>query len=85
MNINLHIERLVLDGISLAPRQRAELKAAVESELRRQLEIQGLDSTMQSNDRRRSVRGGSISIGSSHKPLSLGQQIGNAVFKGIGK
>ncbi|NOZ51801.1 MAG: hypothetical protein GXP08_01465 [Gammaproteobacteria bacterium] len=85
MNINLHIERLVLDGVLVEPQQRAELKAVVESELRQQLVSQGISSTMQSNNNHQSVRAGSISIENIHKPVSLGQQIGNAVYRGIRK
>lgn len=85
MNINLHIERLVLDGVSVKPHQRAELKAAVESELSHLLVSNGVGSGVQSNSNRRSVRGGSISIENIRKPASLGQQIGNAVYKGIRK
>ena len=33
MNVNLHIERLVLDGIPLGPGQRPQLRAAVEAEV----------------------------------------------------
>jgi len=35
MNINLHIERLVLDGVNIAPRQRHLLQASGETELTR--------------------------------------------------
>jgi hypothetical protein len=85
MNINLHIERLVLDGISLTLQQRASLKAAVVAEIKRQLANQGIGYAMQSDSHRRSVRGGSISIDNLHKPASIGKQIGNAVYRGIGK
>ena len=85
MNINLHIDRLVLDGVSVAPHQRADLKAAVEVALRQQLANQGIGSAMQMNSHHRLVSGGSISVENSHKPVSLGQQIGNAVYGGIGK
>ena len=85
MNINLHIERLVLDGISLEPYQRADLKAAVESELSRLLVSNGLGSGVQSNNSYRSISGGSISIENTQRPTSLGQQIGSAVYRGIGK
>ena len=85
MNINLHIDRLVLDGVSVAPHQRADLKAAVEVALRQQLANQGIGSAMQSNSHRRSVSGGAITIDNSHKPVSLGQQIGKAVYRGIGE
>lgn len=85
MNINLHIERLVLDGVSIEPHQRADLKAAVETELSQRLVSQGIGSTMQSDNNRQSVRGGSISIENIRKPTSLGQQIGSAVYRGIEK
>ena len=85
MNINLHIERLVLDGISLAPHQRAALKTAVESEVKQQIANQGISDAMQSDSHHRSVSGGSISLENSREPVSLGQQIGNAIFRGIGK
>jgi len=85
MNINLHIERLVLDGISIDSNQRAEFKAAVETELMQQLVSQGIGSTIQSNNNRHLVSGGSISIENIRKPESLGQQIGAAVYRGIGK
>jgi len=85
MNINLHIERLVLDGIAVEPHQRADLKASVEAALSQQLVSQDIGSTMQSNNNRKSVRGESISIDNISTPSSLGHQIGNAVYRGIGK
>ncbi len=44
MNINLHIERLVLDGITLSPGESPLLKAAVEAELTRLLMSGGVRS-----------------------------------------
>ena len=85
MNINLHIEQLVLDGVGVKPHQKNEIKVAVEAELRRHLINQGNDSTIQSNNNRRLVKGDSISIENNHKPASLGQQIGKAVHRGIVK
>ena len=41
MNINLHIERLILDGLPIEPRQRAQVQAAVEAELARLLRPAG--------------------------------------------
>lgn len=83
MNINLHIERLVLDGVSLQPHQRADLKAVVEAELKQQLESHGIGSMMQTNHNHRSLRGAEISLENIHKPKSLGQRIGYAVYRGI--
>jgi hypothetical protein len=84
MNINLHIERLVLDGISFEPYQRAELKAAVVSELGRLLVSNGIGSGLQSSSRLRAVSGGLIDIENYSKPAIIGQKIGDAVYGGIG-
>lgn len=85
MNINLHIERLVLDGVSVEPHQQAELKAAMESELGRLLLTNGISSSVQSNNNTRAVRGDSFSVGSNNEPSHLGQQVAGAVYEGIGK
>ena len=85
MNINLHIERLIIDNVGIKSHQENTLKTAVEKELRRQLVSQGGGSTMQSKNNRQAVKGGSISIENTRKPVSLGQQIGNAVYRGIEK
>jgi len=44
MNVDLHIERLVLDGVPLNRRQSVALKDALECELSRLLEHRGLAS-----------------------------------------
>ncbi len=85
MNINLHIERLVLDGISVEPHQRAELKAAVETELSQQFIENGISGNIQENSDANLIRGGMILLeGSNHLP-NLGLQIGKAVYRGIEK
>lgn len=85
MNINLHIDRLVLDGVSVEPHQRAELKAAVETQLGHLLVSNGIGSGVQSSNHFRAVSGGLISIENIHMPISFGQQIGDAIYRGIGK
>ena len=42
MNINLHIERLVLDGLPLTASHAAEIRSAIESELAHRLAEEGL-------------------------------------------
>ena len=84
MNINLHIDRLVLDGVSVELHQRSALKVAVESELRRLLIAKGVGSKMQSNEETRLLSGGSISVGNCNEPSLLGQSIARAIYGGIG-
>ena len=83
MNINLHIERLVLDGVSVEPHQRAELKAAVEAELGRLLVSNEIGPGVQLSNSIRAVKGGLIAIDMHRKPFVLGQQIAQSVYGGI--
>ncbi len=85
MKVNLHIERLVLDGVGIEPHQRAGLKAAVEAELAGALTRNGIGSGLEDRGSIRSVRANSITVGEHNEPSRLGRQIGQAVYGGIGK
>lgn len=85
MNINLHIERLVLDGIPLDPGRRPLLQAAVEAELTRLLENGGLNDALQTGGAFYNVRAAGIQLADDTSPTRLGEQIAGAVFGGIGK
>ena len=85
MNINLQIERLVLDGIDMSSHQRAVLRTTVEVELRRLLLANGFSP--------RSLQGNAISRlpaeeiryrGNQHVP-GLGREIAQAMYRGIGR
>jgi hypothetical protein len=78
MNINLHIERLILDGLPVTSSQGSLVQAAVEAELMRLLTEQGL---------RRSSGGtvphlpaGSIQVAEDSKPAQLGYRIAQAFY-----
>lgn len=85
MKINVHIERMVVDDLGVQPQQAEELKAAVVAALRQQLVAQGVGSTMLPETNLLSVRGGSVSIENINTSSSLGRQIGNAVYRGVGQ
>jgi hypothetical protein len=85
MNINLHIERLILDGIPLGPGQRPLLQAAVETELTRLLGSGGLSEGLQSGGAFYSVRTEGIQLADYRNPAKLGKQIAGAVYRGIDK
>lgn len=82
MNINLHIERLVLDGVPLAPNQRPALQAAVAAELTRLLEQDGLQNRL-SSGAFYSVPAAGIQLPHDASPAQLGKQIAGTVYKGI--
>lgn len=85
MNINLHIERLVLEGISLSPGQRPLLQSAVEAGLSRLLLIGGLRDGLLSGGTLYTVKTAGIQLSNDATPARLGAQIAGAVYGGIGK
>ncbi|WP_321416893.1 hypothetical protein [uncultured Desulfobacter sp.] len=85
MNINLHIERLVLDGLVLGPEQGAKVKAAVEVELSRMLQEGGIAPGIQKGEELPSIRTKPLQVSGKASPHTLGSQIAQAVYGGIGK
>jgi hypothetical protein len=84
MNINLHIERLVLDGITLAPNQRHLLQASVEAELTRLLGEGGLNSQLSEGLSLPRLQAPQVNINPTTSPAHLGQQIAASVYQNIG-
>jgi hypothetical protein len=85
MDVNLHIERLVLDGITLSVRERAVLGTAVTTELTRLITESGLPSNIPTGGIVPSIPAGSIQLGHDNSPALLGQQIAQAVYGGNGR
>ena len=85
MNVNVNIERLILDGISLGPGEGVLVKAAVEGELSRLLRSGSLASSLQSGGALTSVRAESIQVSAEGHPSRLGKQIARSVYGGIGE
>jgi hypothetical protein len=85
MNVNLHIERLVLDGVSLAYAERPLLQEAVAAELTRLLASGGLGSALQTGGAWYRVNAGSIQLANDRHTARLGEQIAGAAYGAIGK
>ena len=85
MNINLHIERLVLDGLPIARHEGPLVQAAVEAELSRLLTAQGLSPALSNGGALPAVRGDSIQLASGSSPAQLGTQIAQSVYGGLSK
>lgn len=82
MNIHVHIERLILDGLPVTV-QGPLVQAAVESELVRLLDVDGLSPDFRSSRAIHRLSGGTIQPTSETKPADLGYQIARAVCGGI--
>ena len=83
MTIHVHIERLVLDGLPVAPARRHLVRGAVEAELTHLLADGGLAPGLTSGAAWSSVPGGSIVLNGEDRPDHLGRQIARAVHRGL--
>lgn len=82
MKINLHIERLVLDGLSVDARHGPTIQTAVERELARLLANRDGAARLDADGMVTSVEGGLIR-GAAADRNQLGQQIATAVNDGL--
>ena len=84
MKINVQIERLILDGIHVAPHERPLLQAAVEGELGRLMLAGGLSPDLAAGVAVPAVNGSGMPLSGDASPARLGQQIARSVYGGIG-
>lgn len=84
MKIDLHIERLVLDGLPVGSAQAPAIGAAIQTELTRLLSTHGLSSELRSGVAVPQVRGGALDLKTSDKPATLGRGIAQAAFGSVG-
>lgn len=85
MNINLHIERLVLDGLPVKRNQAPHVQMAVEAELTRLLAENGLSTDLQAGGAVSGIRANGIQFTEDSGPSEIGTQIAQSVYGGIGK
>ena len=84
MKINLHIERLVLDGLPVGAGQSGLIQSAIETELARLLTEGGLSSELMAGGAMPRLTASPIQLTNDATPARLGQQIARAVHSGIG-
>ena len=82
-NIQLHIERLVLDGLPIDRAQSPAIQAAVEAELSRLLTIQGFSAGFQASSAIPNLRANAIQLSSGNSPAQLGAQIAQSIHGGM--
>ncbi len=84
MNINLHIERLVLDGINIASGQSRLMQAGLTTELTRMLRDRGLSPGLAKGINLSSVSTDGIEFAGSTTLKQLGRKIAQTVYGEIG-
>lgn len=84
MIVNIHIERLILDGLSIPYHHQEKFQAAVETELRNQFTNNLPESLMQCRALSK-ISAGDIQITDASDPVCLGQQVARAVYEGVNR
>jgi hypothetical protein len=84
MNIRIHIERLILDGLPITHSQGPLVQAAVEAELTRLLTENGLAGNLQAGGAVPRVRANGMQLAPGSNPAQMGTQIAQSVYSGIG-
>ena len=82
MNINIDIERMILEGMPMSPSQGRKLQAAVEAELTRLLATKGIPENWQAGGGVPQVPRGAIQIKPGTNPTKMGQQIAQVIYRG---
>lgn len=82
MNINIQIERLILEGVDVSPSQRVRLQAAIEAELSRLVTVNGLPSHLQAGGTIPKLPA-NLSLTNTTNPMQLGQEIAQAIYGGM--
>jgi hypothetical protein len=85
MNINLHIERLILDGLPINSGDGGALRIAMETELTRLFTQNGGTPSLQTGTALPTMRAESIQLTAQNSPAQLGLQIAESVHNGIRK
>lgn len=83
MNIELHIERLVLDGIPLEPRQGEWVRRAVEQELSRLLSAGGFSPALMTGGATPSLRAQDLTF-TAVTPQHIGVELAQSIYNTVG-
>lgn len=81
MNVNLQIDRLILDGIDLTPSQRAHLQSTISAELTQLFIVQGLPSQWENGGAIASLPSGKLEVSQGIDPSQMGQQIAQQIYE----
>lgn len=84
MNIQLHIERLILEGLPISTEQGPIVQAALESKLVQLLAARGLSPELSQSVAVPSMRLERTPIQTNHNPVQTGHQIAAALMDGLG-
>lgn len=85
MNLSVHIERLVLEGVALGPGQQHPLQAAIQAELTRLITTGGLAAELAAGLALPRVSAPALTLPADGDGAALGCKIAASVYGGIGR
>lgn len=84
-SINIYIDRLILEGLSVPHHRQPLLQAAVETELGRLFAMNGLTDNLRTVGAIPQISASDIQLPDETNPARLGQQIARAVYDGVNR
>lgn len=84
MKINVHIERLVLDGVPISATERPRFQAALETELTQLLRAGELSDELRAGASLVRMHAGAIQTGHETNPANLGVDVARSVHQVLG-
>jgi hypothetical protein len=84
MNVRLHIDRLVLEGVNVSAAGRPHLQAAIEAELTRLIAAGGISPELARGIAVPSIPAPQMTVAPDAKPAQMGVAIAGAVYGSMG-
>lgn len=85
MNVRLHIERLIFDGLPVSQAALPHLQVAIETELAQLIAEGGVAAELTADRTVPLLRGGDVRMAAGGGDALLGRQIAGALYGGIGR
>jgi hypothetical protein len=85
MNVRLHIERLVFDGVPVSEASLPQVQAAIEQQLTGLIADRGLAAGLMANQTVPLIDGGELRLSADGGDAVLGRRIASALYEGIGR
>jgi hypothetical protein len=82
--IQIHIERLILDGLVLDPPQARRVQAAIERQLAHLLTTGAAAPALEKGGAVPMLSGGTVGWKAATGPAALGEHVGRAVYRSFG-
>jgi hypothetical protein len=85
MNVRLHIERVVLDGLPVSVGSGPQVQAAIEAELGRLIAAGGVSPAFRARQVLPAIRARDVQMTAGGDHAELGRQIAASVYGGVGR